>query len=183
MFMPDIRTTLFVVILTTAHSAVAETGTLGLGSEIPEQELPAILTAIPPTGEGLPAGQGRYEGGEKIFEERCASCHGANLEGTPAGNRLIGGRGSLASSKPVKTVESYWPYATSLFSYIRNTMPTTAPGTLSDSDTYAVLAYILGRAGVIDPGEVLSARSLPSIRMPNRDGFVADPRPDVFPGE
>ena len=106
----------------------------------------------------------------------------ANLPDMPAGAalRLIGGRGTLTSQKPIPTVESFWPYATTLFDYIRRAMPFQAPGSLSNDEIYAVSAYILGEAKIIDKATVLDAQSLPKVQMPNRDGFIPDPRPEVF---
>ena len=79
----------------------------------------------------------------------------------------------------MKTIESYWPYATTVFDYVRRAMPFSAPGSLSDSEVYAVTAYILGEANIVKKGDVIDANSLPKVMMPNRDGFVPDPRPDV----
>jgi cytochrome c len=111
------------------------------------------------------------------------ACHGQNLQGisTPGigGDRLIGGRGTLASNAPVKTVESYWPYATTLFDYVKRAMPFNSPGSLSDDDVYNVVAYILSRANIIKPTEVIDAKSLPKVVMPNRNGFEPDPRPEL----
>jgi len=100
----------------------------------------------------------------------------------PAGAalRLIGGRGTLVSKNPVMTVESYWPYATTLFDYVRRAMPFQAPGSLSADEIYAVCAYILAEANVIDKTMVLDAPALPRVQMPNRDGFIPDPRPEFF---
>jgi len=81
----------------------------------------------------------------------------------------------------VKTVESYWPYATTLFDYIKRAMPLTTPDTLSDDDVYALCAYILARAGIVDADARMDARTLAGVRMPNRDGFIADSRPEKFP--
>ncbi|HVC11047.1 MAG TPA: cytochrome c, partial [Burkholderiales bacterium] len=93
---------------------------------------------------------------------------------------LIGGRGSLTGGKPLKTVESYWPYATTVFDYVKRAMPFNAPGSLSDSQAYAVTAYILGEARIIPQEEVIDAGTLPKVKMPNRHGFIThDPRPDV----
>jgi len=106
----------------------------------------------------------------------------AGLPNMPAGTqlRLIGGRGTLPSKNPIMTVESYWPYATTLFDYIRRAMPFAAPGSLSADETYAVSAYILTEAKIIDKSMVLDAKTLPLIEMPNRNGFVPDPRPEMF---
>jgi len=152
------------------------------------QEIAAIAIAIPTDGKGLPSGQGDYARGKQVYETACAACHGADLMGVasipnmPAGAslRLIGGRGTLTSQKAVATVESYWPYATTLFDYIRRAMPFTAPGSLSADEVYAVCAYILGEAKIIDKTTVLDAQTLPRVEMPNRDGFISDPRPEIF---
>jgi len=158
------------------------------GAPATEQDIAAVATAIPADGKGLPPGKGEYAQGKQIYESACAACHGANLLGVaglpdmPAGAalRLIGGRGTLTSQKPIVTVESYWPYATTLFDYIRRAMPFTAPGSLSDQEVYALCAYILAEANIIDKATVLDAQSLPKVAMPNRDGFIPDPRPERF---
>ena len=100
----------------------------------------------------------------------------------PAGAalRLIGGRGTLNTKNPVMTVESYWPYATTLFDYVRRAMPFQAPGSLTAEEIYAVSAYILAEGNVIDKATVLDAQSLAHVQMPNRDGFIPDPRPEWF---
>ena len=106
----------------------------------------------------------------------------AGLPNMPAGAqlRLIGGRGTLASKNPVMTVESYWPYATTLFDYIRRAMPFAAPGSLTADETYALSAYVLTEAKIIDKSMVLDAKTLPLIEMPNRNGFIPDSRPEIF---
>jgi cytochrome c len=159
-----------------------------IGQPATKQDIAAIAIAIPADGKGLPAGQGDYARGKQVYETACAACHGADLTGVanipnmPAGAslRLIGGRGTLASPKAVATVESYWPYATTLFDYIRRAMPFTAPGSLSADEIYAVCAYILAEAKIIDKATVLDAQTLPRVQMPNRDGFIPDPRPEIF---
>ena len=121
--------------------------------------------------------------GEKVYADSCAVCHGDKLQGNPTagigGDKLIGGRGTLASAAPVKTVESYWPYATTLFDYIKRSMPFITPGSLTDEQVYSVVAYILGEANIVPKNAVLDAKSLPNVQMPNRDGFVSDPRPEI----
>ncbi len=132
-------------------------------------------------GLKLPPGRGSVAHGREVFAAQCASCHGATGEGG-LGERLVGGgRGTLASAKPVKTVGSFWPYAPTLFDYIRRAMPMNAPQSLSDDDVYAVSGYVLHLNGLAPADAVFDARSLAAIRMPNRDGFVPDPRPDVRP--
>jgi mono/diheme cytochrome c family protein len=153
-----------------------------------QQEIAAIAIAIPADGTGLPPGSGDHAKGKAVYEAACAACHGADLMGVaglpnmPAGAqlRLVGGRGTLTSKNPVMTVESYWPYATTLFDYIRRSMPFTAPGSLTADEIYAVSAYILAEANIIDKSTELDARTLPRIEMPNRHGFIPDPRPDRF---
>jgi cytochrome c len=103
---------------------------------------------IRPDGAGLPEGSGTGERGMAIYEENCAACHGSNGQGGVK-DRLVGGIGTLASDNPVKTVGSYWPHATTLFDYVRRAMPYPAPGTLSDDDTYALVAYMLSVNGIV----------------------------------
>jgi cytochrome c len=158
------------------------------GEPASEQEIAAVAIAIPADGKGLPPGSGDYAKGKEVYETACATCHGADLKGVarlpdmPAGAalRLIGGRGTLTNQKPIVTVESYWPYATTLFDYTRRAMPYTSPGILTADEVYAVSAYILSEANIIDKGTVLDAQTLPKVLMPNRDGFVSDPRPELF---
>lgn len=95
------------------------------------------------------------------------------------GDRLLGGRGTLATTTPIKTVESYWPYATTLFDYVKRAMPSSAPGSLSDDDVYSVVAYILSEAKIIKPTDAINAETLPKVGMPNRDGFTPDVRPEL----
>src|SRR5262249_1598864 len=134
-------------------------------------------------GRGLPHGKGTYAEGEKIDADSCAVCHGDKLQGNPTagigGDKLIGGRGTLTSAAPVKTVESYWPYATTLFDYGKRSMPFTAPRSLSNAQVERVVGHILGEANIVPKNAVLDAKSLPDVQMPNRDGFVSDPRPEV----
>ncbi|MEG8040219.1 cytochrome c [Sphingomonas sp. LR60] len=123
-------------------------------------------------GSGLPAGSGTVATGRAIFANKCASCHGE--EGTGgAAEPLVGGRGSLASATPLKTVGSYWPYATTLFDYIRRAMPLNAPRSLADPEVYGLVAYLLWRNGIVAADTRLDWKSLPRVRMPNRDGFVS----------
>jgi S-disulfanyl-L-cysteine oxidoreductase SoxD len=157
-------------------------GPYDFGTTPTEAEIAAVDIAAMPDGRGLPPGSGTYEQGKELYAAQCAACHGEHLEGIPeaGGDKLIGGRGSLTSGKPVKTVESYWPYATTLFDYVRRAMPLPAPGSLSGDQVYALTAFILAEAKVVGKDQAMDAQTLPKVAMPNRDGFVADPRPDVF---
>jgi cytochrome c len=130
-------------------------------------------------GQGLPPGRGSVAQGRAIFAETCAACHGDKGQGGPA-DRLVGGFGTLAQPNPVRTVGSYWPYATTLFDFIRRAMPFNAPESLNADQVYAVSAYVLSLNGIVPDDTVLDATSLPKIAMPNRNGFISpDPRPDV----
>jgi S-disulfanyl-L-cysteine oxidoreductase SoxD len=129
---------------------------------------------VQPDGAGLPQGGGTVAHGKEVYQNNCEVCHGTGGEGGIK-DRLVGGQGTLASSKPLKTVGSYWPYATTLFDYIRRATPYPIPGSLSADDTYAVSAYILSLNGVLPADGKLDQDSLPKIKMPNRDGFIPDP--------
>jgi len=143
-----------------------------LGKPASPDEIARVDISIPPDGKGLPAGSGSVAQGAQIFAQKCAVCHGASAEGTPSGDRLVGGVGSLASANPVKTVNSYWPYATTVFDYIRRAMPITNPQSLQNDEVYALTAYILSFDNVVPKDAVLDANSLPKVQMPNRAGFV-----------
>ena len=143
----------------------------GLGHDATEAQVSAIDISISPSGSGLPSGGGTATEGETVYASKCASCHGAGGQGKPA-DRLVGGIDTLASKQPVKTVNSFWPYATTLFDYIRRAMPFNAPMSLTNDQVYAVTAYILAQDNIIASGERLDAATLPNVRMPNRDGFV-----------
>jgi cytochrome c len=132
--------------------------------------------SIGPDGAGLPPGKGTAAEGEKVFAAKCQACHGEKGAGRP-NDRLVGGAGTIAAGKtPEKTVGSYWPYATTLFDYVRRAMPWDRPKSLSDEEVYAVAAYVLFLNGVVGQDDVLDAQSLPKVKMPNRDGFIPFPR-------
>jgi S-disulfanyl-L-cysteine oxidoreductase SoxD len=154
----------------------------GFGTPASPDELAKFVSVLP-DGRGLPPGSGDAAKGQKVYASTCAACHGERLEGNPAkgigGDKLLGGRGTLATKTPVKTVESYWPYATTLFDYVKRAMPFSAPGSLSDDEVYSVVAYILAEAKIIKPGDKMDAATLPKVVMPNRDGFEPDPRPEI----
>jgi cytochrome c len=142
--------------------------------------LRADLTVLP-DGTGLPPGQGTARQGATLYAQQCAACHGDKGEGRGDFPALAGGRGSLAGDKPVLTVGSYWPYATTLWDYINRAMPYTDAGTLSADGVYAVTAYVLYLNAIVSERKVLDRETLPRIRMPNRDGFIDGSRRDVSP--
>jgi cytochrome c len=150
----------------------------GIGRAATPAEIAGWNIDIDRYGNNLPPGSGSVTHGREVFDEQCAACHGAKGEGG-VGDRLVGGQGTLATSKPVRTVGSYWPYAPTLFDYIRRAMPQNAPQSLSNDDVYAVSAYILNLNGLLPADATLDAKSLSAIKMPNRSMFVGDPRPDV----
>jgi len=137
---------------------------------------------VSPAGQGLPAGKGTAAEGRSVYDRRCASCHGSEGQGKEEG-ALVGGQGTLATPKPLKTVGSYWPYSTILFDYINRAMPFDNPGLLTYDQVYAVSALILHWNGIIGEHDVMDASTLAKIKMPNRDGFVADDRPDTGKGK
>jgi cytochrome c len=132
---------------------------------------------VRPDGKGLPDGSGTVTQGKQVFGDNCAVCHGDSGQGGIK-DRLVGGQGTLATDKPVKTVGSFWPYATTLFDYIHRAMPYPTPGSLSNDDTYAVVAYILSLNGILPADGKVDRASLPNIKMPNRDGFIPEPEFD-----
>jgi cytochrome c len=150
----------------------------GIGTPATPEQISGWNINIYPDGRNLPAGSATVMQGKEIYAAQCAACHGAKGE-RGMGNAIAGGMGSLATNKPVRTVGSYWPYATTLFDYIRRAMPITAPQTLSDEETYAVSGYVLFLNGLVSENATIDAKTLTDLQMPNRGGFVPDPRPDV----
>jgi len=143
-----------------------------LGKPITPEDLAAWDISIGPDGAGLPPGSGTAKQGEAVFTAKCQACHGAKGAGQP-NDRLVGGQGSLPGDKPaIKTVGSFWPYATTLFDYVRRAMPYVESKSLSPDETYAVVAYILNLNGVVGDTDVINAQTLPNVKMPNRDGFI-----------
>lgn len=152
----------------------------GFGQPASDHEIDGWDIDILPDGTGLPEGSATVEEGKRLFAEHGAAWHGAEGEGTEWAPRLVGGIGSLDSDAPIKTVGSYWPYATTIFSYIRRAMPADAPQSLTADEYYALTAWVLWANGIIDEDQVIDQDTLPGIVMPNRDGFTSpDPRPDV----
>jgi len=157
---------------------LAQSPTFGLGHAPNPDELKAIDIEVMPDGTGLPPGSGTAAAGKDVYKRRCETCHGPTGSEGPQ-DVLVGGKGSLATSTPLKTVGSYWPYATTLWDYLRRAMPFDHPGTLTVDELYATTAYVLLLNGLVGEHEVLNQTTLPRVQMPNRNGFVADPRPDV----
>jgi len=142
-----------------------------LGHPVAPDELAAWDISIGPDGAGLPPGSGTPQQGEAVYIAKCIACHGEKGAGKP-NDALAGGRGTLGDQAPVKTVGSFWPYATTLFDYVRRAMPLNESKTLSNDEVYAVVAYVLRLNGIIEDNETIDARTLPKVRMPNADGFA-----------
>ncbi len=138
---------------------------------------------VRPDGQGLPVGRGTAAEGEEVYLERCALCHGEFGEGAGRYPVLIGGEGSLQSDDPVKTIGSYWPYATTLFDYIKRAMPFGQAQSLTPDELYGITAFLLFANDLIDEDQELDQDNLAKIDLPNRDGFIDDTRPDTATGE
>ena len=157
--------------------ASAQAPNYGVGRTPTAEEVRGYDTSVGPEGKELPPGRGTAREGALIFAQRCAACHGAT--GTEGPNdRLVGGQGTLAGERPVRTVGSYWPYATTVWDYVNRAMPLNNPGSLTPNEVYALTAFILFRNGIVQETEVIDRESLPKVRMPNREGFTPDARPD-----
>lgn len=145
----------------------------GLGRQVSAADIEALDFTIQPDGDGLPDGSGTAIQGALVYQSHCLACHGPDgQEGV--NDRLAGGHGSLTTPRPVKTVGSFWPYATTVFDYVRRAMPYQTPGVLTNDELYAVTAYLLFVNDIVEENAVLSAQTLPDVRMPNRDNFVWD---------
>lgn len=141
-----------------------------LGVPVTAEELARHDNLVFPDGRGLPPGRGTPATGAALYATRCAQCHGVDGRGGPGGE-LVGGKRDLRRAQPDKTIGSYWPYATTLFDFIRRAMPLDAPWSLTNDEVYALVAYLLTREGITVPDSGLDAPALSAIRMPNRDGF------------
>ena len=168
--MPSRLVAVALVSIVFASTALAEGP--GLGRLAAPDEIASWDISIGPDGAGLPPGRGTPKEGEAVYAEKCVACHGEKGAGKP-NDQLVGGRGSLSGDQaPVKTVGSFWPYATTLFDYIRRAMPLNAAKSLSDDEVYAVSAYILQLNGIIGEADAMDAQTLPQVQMPNRGGFI-----------
>lgn len=144
-----------------------------------EQEVQAMDIAIGTEGKELPPGSGTSKDGARIFKAKCEMCHGPDLEGTPLAPALVGGKGTLNTLHPRMTVGSYWPFATTIFDYIRRAMPRYQEGSLSMDEVYSLTAFVLYRNDIIKETDVIDAKTLPKIQMPNRNGFIPPRLEDI----
>lgn len=167
------------IAIVAGRSAMPEDGRrFDIGQPVSETNLRSWNIDVGPDGAGLPPGQGSVQAGKAIYETKCMACHGIEGQGQPM-DRLAGGQGTLTSTKPVKTIGSYWPYATTVFDYVRRAMPLDSPQSLSPHEVYALTAYLLNLNGIVDRDTIMNAQTLPKVRMPNQAAFRPDPRPDV----
>ena len=158
------------VLAVVSNAALAENPNLGRIAA--PEEIASWDMSIGPDGAGLPPGSGTPKQGEAVYTAKCLVCHGEKGAGKP-NDALVGGRGTLAGDQPpVKTVGSFWPYATTLFDYVRRAMPLNESKTLTNDEVYAVVAYLLQLNGITSENETIDAQTLPKVRMPNRDGFM-----------
>ena len=160
-------------------TATAAERPFGLGTLATAEQIAGWDIDVRPDGKGAPIGSGTAADGEEVYAERCGSCHGDFGEGIDRWPILAGGLGSLVTDDPVKTVGSYWPYASTVYDYVYRAMPFGEAQSLTHDETYQVVAYILYMSDVIDDEFVLSNETIGSVKMPNQNGFMLpDPRPD-----
>ena len=152
------------------YSGIAGAGGPGLGQPLSPSDLAAWNINVLPDGRNLPAGSGTAAQGAPIYAQKCALCHG---EGGKGGiSTAVVGSPPMTSMSSPKTIANFWPYATTLFDFIRRAMPYHAPRSLSDDEVYALTAYLLAANKIIGEGDAMNAQTLPKVRMPNRDGFT-----------
>lgn len=173
------RTVPGALVLVMAQAALAEEQAGDIGRPLGAAEIATIDRDVRFDGVGLPEGSGTVAEGEALYAERCAGCHGEFGEGQGGIPALLGGEGTLATDAPMRSIGSYWPYAPTVFDYIRRAMPEGHAFSLTPRETFAITAYLLQINGIVEDNFTASAESLPQVRMPNRDGFVAPPHPQA----
>ena len=170
---------LFIVLIICATSWAQAPNYKNVGRAPTPEEIRAWDTSVGPSGKELPAGNGTAKDGAKIYAEKCAACHGPGGEGTQMAPRLAGGQGTLKSPQAVLTIGSYWAFATTVWDYINRAMPKQQGGSLSANEVYALTAFLLFRNDIIKENDVMDAKSLPKVQMPNRYGFIPSRLEDI----
>ena len=172
-----IAASLLIGIACVPSGALAQQGP-GLGQPISAADLAPWNIDVGTDGKDLPPGAGKAKAGAAIYAAKCQACHGEDGKGQPA-DQLVGGQGTLDKLDQVRTVGSYWPYATTIFDYVRRAMPFNTPQTLTNDEAYALTAYLLFKNGIIRENDEMNARTLPRVRMPNANGFIYEypPKP------
>lgn len=160
-----------VILALAAYTASVAQETPKLGRLATPAEIAEWDISIPPDGTGLPPGSGTPDQGAVVYTQKCQSCHGEKGAGKP-NDQMVGGQGTLTSTRPVRTIGSYWPYATTVFDYVRRAMPYTESKSLTNEEVYAVTAYLLHLNGIIGAQDAMNAQTLPQVKMPNRDNFM-----------
>ena len=175
--MSIVSRTMWIYIALLACPAFAQEGP-ELGVAVTADQIASWAISVQPDGTGLPAGSGNAAAGAEVYVMKCLACHGPEGAGG-LNDWLVGGHGTISSDTPVRTIGSYWPYAAPLWGYVDRAMPFDRPGELTRDQVYSVVAYILHLNGLIGENDKLNAETLSKIQMPNRDGFVPDPRPEA----
>lgn len=163
---------LLLMALGISTAAWAQAPSYNVGRSPTQEEIQAWDMSIGPDGKELPPGNGTAKQGAEIFAKKCAACHGPTAEGSQLAPRLLGGQGTLNTPQPVRTIGSYWPFATTVWDYINRAMPPGQGGSLNANEVYALTAFVLFRNNIVQEGDVVDAKSLPKVQMPNRNGFV-----------
>jgi cytochrome c len=171
MFKKTVSTVFVFTSLSLGLASLAQSQSVGLGTPVSESQLGSLDRIVGPDGSGLPSGSGSAVEGQLVYEAKCQACHGAEGEGTSGNTRIVGGDMQSADT-PIRTVGSFWPYATTIFDYVRRAMPADAPKSLTDTEVYQVTAYVLYMNGIINQSTVLNSETLAAIEMPNREGFI-----------
>jgi S-disulfanyl-L-cysteine oxidoreductase SoxD len=181
MFMPKILVAPVLVAALAGGAASAQNAGLvtGLGKPVTENDIKQWDIAVLPDGTNLPAGSGTAAQGAGIFAQKCSACHGDAAKGgvAPYYPALVGGQPLTNGIDTVKTIANYYAYPTTIFDYVRRAMPYNMPRSLSDDEVYALTAYLLSLNKLIGEGDVMDAKTLPQVKMPNRDNFIM-PYPD-----
>jgi mono/diheme cytochrome c family protein len=160
-------------------AALAQSPTYNVGRSPTKEEIRAWDISIGPEGKELPPGSGTAKQGAAIYAKKCAACHGPTGEGSQLAPHLLGGKGTLTTLQPVRTIGSYWPFATTIWDYINRAMPQGQGGSLSANEVYALTAFMLFRNSIVQESDVIDARSLPKVQMPNRNGFIPPRLEDI----